>query len=176
MIRNTLCKETRSHYIVNSSTRSLLDTFLQPLFCLPIKLIMHLQIPRPFMTTMPWHIHQHLNPHSLLLEICQVPIPRRIRPRLLFVNFRKPTWIKRQDLVLLVPVANEPRSPYVFHLLEEETEAAVDLDIEFNIVVDEALCDSCFELGDCALAGWVYVCGAAVAAVHDECVFVHTGF
>jgi hypothetical protein len=62
------------------------------------------------------------------------------------------------------------------HLFEEEAEAAVGLDVKFDIVVDKALCDCCFELGDCAGAGRVYVGGATVAAVHDECAFVHAGF
>ena len=137
---------------------------------------MFLRIPRPFMAAMPRHIHQHLNTHSLLLKVRQIPVPRRIRLRLLLINLRKPCRINRQDLILLIPMANKSRSPNIPYSFEEETEAAVSLDIELDIVIDKTLCDCCFELGDCVDAGWVYVGGAAVAAVHNECALVHAGF
>jgi hypothetical protein len=128
------------------------------------------------MTAMPRHIHQHLNTHSLLLKVRQIPIPRRIRHCLLLINLRKLCRINRQDLVLLIPMANEPRPPYIIHFYKEKAEPAVGFDVEIDVVVHKALCNCCFELGDCARAGWVYVGGAAVAAVHDEGALVHAGF
>ena len=137
---------------------------------------MLLQILRPNMPSMTGHIHQDFDAHSSLLEIRKIPIPRWILLRLLLVYTRNPRRVRGNDFVLFIPMTHQAGAPFPIHLLEEEAEATVSLDIKLNIINDEALRDGGFELGDRVGAGGVDVGSAAMAAVHDEGALVHTGF
>ena len=121
------------------------------------------------------HIPQHSNTHCELLTVGKTLIPLRIRVELLIIDTWDLVGIDRQQLVLFVPMTNEPSTPATINLLKEEAESAVCLGVNFAPINREALRDCRLHLGDGASRVESDVCGYSVAAVHDKGAFVHTG-
>lgn len=129
----------------------------------------------PNMSSVSGHIPQHSDAHRELLTVGKTLVPLRIRVELLIIDTWDLVGIDRQQLILLVPMTNEPGTPSAIHLLKEEAESAVRLGVNFAPINREALRDCRLHLGDGASSVGSDVCGYSVAAVHDKGAFIHAG-
>lgn len=128
---------------------------------------------RAHMPTVAWHVLGNGNTHCQLLTVRQTLVPLRIRVQLLLIHLGYFVRVNRDELILLIPVADETGAPASFNLLKEEAEAAVSLSIDLASVNGEALCDRRLELGDGAGGVLRDVCRRTMASMHDEGTLVH---
>jgi hypothetical protein len=150
---------------------------LQPSLSLLVQKVVLVPVRRPDMSSVTRHVLENGNTHGSLLAVSQVPVALWISLELLGIERRHDSRVDRDQLVLLVPVADEAGAPTTIgSLLEKEAEAAVRLGIDLGSVNHKTLRDGRLHLGDGALRAGRYVGCSAVDAVHDEGALVHAGF
>lgn len=126
------------------------------------------------------HVQHNLYAHRRLLTIRQIPISAWITLQPLIIQLRNPPRIHRNQLILLIPMADKTCAPLALQraislLAPEEAEAAIALGVDGAAVQHEALRDRGLHLGHGKQARRRDVTGHAVAAVHDERAAVHAG-
>lgn len=127
------------------------------------------------MSSVSRHILKYVDTHRKLLTVGKTLVPLRIRIEFLIIDAWDFVRIDRKQLVLLVPMTNEPGAPAAVDIFKEETESAVCLSINLASVNCEALRDCRLHLGDGTGSVGGDVRGYSVAAVHDKGTFVHAG-
>jgi len=112
------------------------------------------------MTPMTRHILHHC-------DACQ----------LLFIKLGYLVRVGGNQLILLIPMSNESRTPpSTLILLEEEAGSAIALRIDFGTVNDKPLSDSGFHFCHRPVSIGRDICGYAVASVHNKRALVHASF
>jgi len=118
-----------------------------PLFRLPIQFVMLASIQIASLPSVTRHIQLNLNSHRLLLAIRQIPVADRIALQLGLIEMRYFCRIHRNQFILLVPVPNITRSPFIGSLLPEEAEPTITLGVDFAALDVKPLGDGGLHFG-----------------------------
>lgn len=113
------------------------------------------------------HVFGNSSTHGQLLAICKNFVSFGVRVELFLVQHGDLARVHRDELVLLIPVADKPGTPASVNLFKEETEAAVRLSVHLATVNREPLGDGGLELCDRTSRVLCNIGGRAVAPTHN---------
>lgn len=103
-----------------------------------------------------------------VLRSTEILVPLSVLVQLLLAECRNILAVDWDHLVLLVEELDILRLPLIVLELDEEDESAIALDVDWNALEGNSLCDCGLHLADTSLLGKVDVGECAVLAVHDE--------